>query len=369
MVREFIRTIEIKYNKFWGWFIIRHQFSTPVLSILVTSGSSNLGRFLKWVTITSVAPFTLLISGPVQSRFGDQTTLLSLIEAFIFVKRLNPANQIVLSTYEGEVPPELLNFVDKVILISDPGPDYFRVNPWPIGNGSGNQSANISRMLQSTVSGLNQTQTPLVIKTRVELVPENLTLFETWSGDCSKIILGSESPAIGFFLEHYSGISFSINGLLGIIPDTLQFGRTETLKQVWSSSDYFWQKNFKVLTRKSIRFPITSEQILGLNFLYLYCNFPLENELYRLRRNYKSIKLVQSLVVAERKYFKWSSYKTSGLSANYLKGTLGINIERFQYLDSFHIICKMLFQVYCRAIYHHFRRYFQGFQRFQRNKQ
>ena len=315
-----------------------------------------------------MAPFTLLVSGPIKSRFGNDITLLSLVNAFISVKRLNQANQIILSTYEDEAPLELQEYVDQIILNSDPGPDHFRVNPWPIGNGLRNQSANISRMFQSTVSGLEQTRTSIVIKTRVELIPENFSDFEIWSGDLSKTILQSKSPLIGFLLQHYSGISFSINGILGMIPDTLQYGRTETLRNVWVSSEKFWRQNFEVITRSEIRFPITSEQVLGLNFLHLYCNFPLGDEIYKLRRNYKSMKLVRALIAAERNYFKWSSYKASGLSVNYLKGTLNINIDRVQYLDSFHVICKMLLQVYLRSIYHHFRRYSQGLRNLAKNR-
>jgi len=314
-----------------------------------------------------VTPFTLLVSGPIKSRFGNEITLMSLVNAFIYVKHLNPANQIILSTYEGEVPLELQNYVDRIILNSDPGADYFRVNPWPIGNGLRNQSANISRMFQSTVNGLEQTQTSLVIKTRVELIPENFSEFELWSEDLSRTILGSTSPLIGFLLQHYSGISFSINGILGMIPDTLQYGRTDTLRNVWISSEKFWRQNFDVITRREIRFPITSEQILGLNYLYLYCDFPLGDEIYKLHRNYRSIKLVRAIVGAERNYFKWSSYKASGLSVNYLKGTLNINISRVQNLDSIFAICKMLLKVHLRLIYHHFRRYFQGFRSLRKN--
>ena len=315
-----------------------------------------------------MTPLTLLVSGPIKSKFGNEITLMSIINAFTAVKRLNPANQIILSTYEGEVPLELQDYADQIIINSDPGADYFRVNPWPIGNGFRNQSANISRMLQSTVNGLEQTQTSFVIKTRVEMIPENFSEFELWSDNLSKTILGSTSPLIGFLLQHYSGISFSINGILGMIPDTLQYGRTSTLRNVWISSEKFWRQNFDVITRSEIRFPITSEQILGLNYLHLYCGFPLGDEIYKLRRNYSSIKLIRAIIAAERNYFKWSSYKTSGLSVNYLKGTLNINISRAQTLDSIFTIFKMLLKVYLRLIYHHFRRYFQGFRNLKKNR-
>lgn len=315
-----------------------------------------------------MAPFTLLVSGPIKSRFGNEITLLSLINAFLFIKRLSPENQIILSTYEDEVPLELEKYVDKIILNSDPGADHFRVNPWPIGNGLRNQSANISRMLRSTVSGLEQTQSTFVIKTRVELIPADYSKFVFWLDDISENILQSNAPLIGFFLQHYSGITFSVNGILGMIPDTLQYGRTETLRNLWVSSEKFWQQNFNVITRSRIRFPITSEQVLGVNYLHLFCDFPLSDELGKLRRNYKSVKLIRALIVAERDYFKWSSYKTSGLSANYLRGTLNININRFKYLDSISVILKMLCVVYLKSIYHHFRRYLLGFQNLAKNR-
>ena len=308
-------------------------------------------------------PFTFLIAGPIQSRLDEAITEKSLIESFQIIKSLDPRNQIVFSTYEQEVPDTLFGYADEIVLNIDPGPDYFRVNPWPIGDQSKSQSANFSRLLHTTTSGLRRARNPIVIKTRIELIPENFAIFTEWYLSTSQSVVSSDKPYIGFFLEHYSGISFSIDGLLGGIPDTLQIARRDTLLQLWESAEAFWLENFETLTRKAVRYPITSEQLLGLNFLRLYCGFAIDNELPRLRRNYTSYKLVESLVFAEQNYFRWSEYKCSGFSANYLRGTLHINTTRFEFLSSRRKILIMLTRVFLRRLLHHNRRLLRGLQK------
>jgi hypothetical protein len=308
-------------------------------------------------------PFTLLISGPIQSRLDESITETSLLKSFEIIKSLDPRNQIVFSTYENEVPDPLIGFADEIVINRDPGPDYFRVNPWPIGGQHNSQSANFSRLLQTTTSGLRRTNTPIVIKTRVELVPENFQTFRDWYLSTSESIASSNMPLISFFLEHYSGISFSVDGLLGGIPDTLQIGRRDTLLQLWECTEAFWLKNSDVLTRKNLRYPITSEQILGLNYLQLHCGFPISAEIRRLRRNYTSFTLIKSLLLAEQNYFRWSEYKSSGFSANYLRGTLYINTARFEFLSSRKKIVIMLSKVFLRRLLHHNRRLLRGLRR------
>jgi hypothetical protein len=308
-------------------------------------------------------PFTLLLSGPIKSRFTNKLTEESLIDSLLLIKNINPLNQIVVSTYKGEFPRKLEIYVDNVILNDDPGPDFYRVDPWPIGKRDSLQSSNISRMLGSSVAGLSQVNTSITIKTRLELLPQNSEKFLSWYNKYSAEIRDSDEPLIAFLLEHFSGISFSINGLIGMIPDTFQMSKTQTLKEFWSESSLFWNEHSHFLTNSKIRFPITPEQVIGLNYLGLYSSFDIASKIPLLRRHYISFDLIKSQIRAEKELYRWILYKDAGLSVNYFAGTLAINTSRKVLLHSNTRILRNLSTLILKKVYHHYRRYIQGVRR------
>ena len=115
--------------------------------------------------------------------------------------------------------------------------------------------------------------------------------------------------------------------------------------------------NFRSLTRKTILFPITSEQILGLNYLGLYCDFSVAQELKRLRRYYYSTHLVKAIVNAENNYFIWAKYKDSGLSLNRFKGTYFIVTPDFTKLEKPTQLLKKITMIKIKKYYHICRRF------------
>ena len=125
------------------------------------------------------------------------------------------------------------------------------------------------------------------------------------------------------------------------------------LLELWLTSQKFWHDNFRSLTRKTILFPITSEQILGLNYLSLYCDFSAAQELKNLRRYYYSTKLVKAIVNAENNFFIWTKYKDSDLpyyDSNKVKSFLKLFSlsEPFSLLKlSFYTFDHILYQFYC----------------------
>lgn len=309
----------------------------------------------------TVSPFTLLVSGPISSRFTELVTLQTLIDSFILVKEMNALNRIFVSTYDGDFPVELNPYVDRVLFCKDPGPDNYRVDPWPIGNNERRFESNTSRMLECTNIGLSHIETALTIKTRVELLPENSKIFSAWYQDIASFICESDEPLIAILHEHFSGISFSINGILGMLPDTFQLAKTETLQKIWFESQIFWKKYLDHLIIKKYRFPISPEQVIGLNFLELYANFDLKNEFSSIRRYYTSLKLIKSQIFAEKKLYILQEYKNSGMSVNYFAGTLKIDTSHVYNLDSkFESLCAFV-DLLAKRFFHHYRRYLHGF--------
>lgn len=306
-------------------------------------------------------PFTLVVSGPVKSRFSSSLNSNSLRDSFILVKNMNASNQIIISTYKDEFPNNLNKYVDKVIINSDPGPDLYRVDPWPISNASKQQTSNISRMLKCTSAGLAEVQTEIVIKSRVELLPENSQYFQNWYVSNAHSLVESQKPLILFLIEHFSGISFSINGILGMVPDTFQVSKTDTLKRTWDQASLFWENYSLLISNSGRRFPLIPEQIIGLNFLNLYGGFDLHKEIPKLRRHFVSTKLVKSQIYAERELINWISYRNSGLSLNYFAKTAQIDSSRIYDLGSKVDIYRALLNLVAKKIYHHYRRYYIGF--------
>ena len=285
---------------------------------------------------------SLLITGQIKSREMNDDLNLQLFQAYKIMKDLNSKNEIVISTYKNEIKGiDKANF-DKLVLNKDPGPDNFRVSPWPIGRKSQRFATNYSRIFTTAISGLKECQNNIVIKTRIELIPRDLSKFKEWIEYITTQIDGDSNARIAFLTEHYNGVAFSIDGTLGTLPNTIQIAEKEILLDLWSSSLVFWQKNFKTLTRKTLLFPITDEQIVGLNYLALFCGFPISRELKKLRRYYFSLTLTKAIIKAENEHYIWTKYSDSGLSVNRFKGTLTIITPKIIKLNGKTEIAKKL---------------------------
>lgn len=302
-------------------------------------------------------PFTFVLAGPVLSRFYKGINLQALLEMCRVIKSIDQRNEIIVSTYSNEMPEELVRFVDLVVSVEDPGADLLRTGPWPVGPKSRRCMSNTTRMYLSSLAGIRKATNELVIKSRVELIPENHEKFKAWY---TKIEPEISEGKIGFFIESYEGINFSVSGTLGHLPDILQFGTKNTLLNIWQDSLEFWSDNRKILTRRTIRYPIGGDQILGLCYLSRYHNFKLENKVRKLKKHYFSFGLMGKILIAEKSTYIWSSYKNSGFSTNYFKGLIGIkvpsNILSISKLDLIYRIIR----VFLKKIKHHYRKLLVG---------
>ena len=302
-------------------------------------------------------PFTFVLAGPVLSRFYKGINLQALTEMCRIIKSIDQRNEIIVSTYPNEMPEELVRFVDLVVLVEDPGADLLRTGPWPVGPKSRRCMSNTTRMYLSSLRGIQNATNELVIKSRVELIPENHEKFKAWYTNIEPEI--SEGK-IGFFIESYEGINFSISGNLGHLPDILQFGTKNTLLNIWHDSLEFWSENRKILTRRTIRYPLGGDQILGLCYLSRYHNFKLENKVRKLKKHYFSFGLMSKILNAEKSTYIWSSYNNSGFSTNYFKGLTGIKTPSHILYKNKRDLMRRLVRVFLKKIKHHYRRLYVG---------
>jgi hypothetical protein len=283
-------------------------------------------------------------------------TLDDLISSFNLVKSLNSQNQIILSTYAGEVPEELKSLVDLIIINKDPGEDVLEEPGDTPRKSKYGYGKNNSRMFETTISGLLACNSGIVIKTRIELIPEIEEEFVLWFENMASQVLDSNLPKIGFFTQHYSGIAVALNGLFGALPDTLQISQKEILINIWELASEIWEIHKNIIRKNSNFYPATSEQILGLAFLSIYARFPLEQNVHKISRYFLTLPLIKSILQAENKFYLWSSYLGSGFSANYFKGTLQIDITKLQTNLGFIRTSRKFCLALAKTVFHHIRR-------------
>jgi hypothetical protein len=274
-------------------------------------------------------PFTLMISGLIGSRIPNEIALAEIRSSLLHFKREFQGCEIVISTYEGEVPQEILDLVDKIVYSQDPGPDTVLRRHF-LGKNVSPSVYNYSRLLATTVSGLNACSHRIVFKTRIELIPSEATVFASAMIEPVEKIANSELPLIGFLTQHYSGVSFCVNGTLGILPDTFQVAKKETLLKTWTLAQSIWLENLKDYKFGIRRYPITCEQILGLSFLSQYCDLDI-NMLYRkLNRYIFSKKLL-------KKQDKFNTYYSTAIN-KFINIYLDSYANVSQYTKLFHEI-------------------------------
>jgi len=272
-----------------------------------------------------IKPISLVITGQVKSRIEIAGGLEKVAENLNNFKKIHSENEIIISTFNGQQVSQIDEISDITIINSDPGPDYFRVQPWPIANRKSNQSANYSRMFTTAISGLSACKNTIVIKTRIELIPDDCTKFKDWLSICIDGI-GENSNRVGLFIEHYNGIIFSIDGTLGTLPATLLIAEKSTLLEIYTRSKQMWDRNFLAYTRKKFLFPVTDEQILGLSYLSIVANFNLDSVINKVKRYYISRELISAIQKTEKYKLVYTKYSESGFTKNYFAGSSYIKV-------------------------------------------
>lgn len=310
----------------------------------------------------TVQPVSLLVSGLISGRFSKNgSNLLRVTRSFKIFREIDMRNEIVISTYENEVPKELENLVDKIIINKDPGPDIYRTNPWPIGQDERRNLDNITRLFTTTYEGVKACKNEIVLKTRIEMLPAHELQFKYFYNRIQDSFKETNESRVGFFLEHYTGVFFAIDGQLGVIPGMVQIGSKSTLEKIWGTSLVFWQKNKEIVTRKSVRHPLSSEQVLGHVYLNLFCKLDLTRIIKKLKKYYISVKLIRSIMFAEKMNFVYFQYKESGLSNYVYPGTINIKTpEKYNKKSLLDLILQMII-ILIKRPKHLVRRYYEGF--------
>lgn len=113
---------------------------------------------------------TVVLQGSIKSKFYG----LSCVEISVAsIRKLMPSCKIILSTWEGEkVPKNLL--VDKIIYNNDPS--YYTRDCTETG-----KKNNVNRQIVSTIEGINEVETSLVLKLRTDFILTNLNFIKEFN--------------------------------------------------------------------------------------------------------------------------------------------------------------------------------------------
>ena len=301
-------------------------------------------------------PVSMVITGLIKGRMSTQLNLKQIISSLIIFKEINPRNEIIISTYRNQTPKALLKYIDRVVINNDPGPDVYINDRWRLFRGEIKPTINHNtRFFLLNYNGIKECRNNLVLKTRIEMLPENSSQLDNLIEQYF-VSRSPDIPEVGFFTEHYSGVRFSIHGILGEIPGTIQIGKKKTLESIYRESLTFWQNEKQRLTKEH-RHVLIVEQILGLNFLFLFCEFPLYSEIHKLNKYYISIKLIKAIIRAEEKNFIFLSLKQSGFALYKYQGTRYIKTPKDIYKISRTKIALKLIIVISKRYKHLVRKY------------
>lgn len=210
---------------------------------------------------------SLIICGPLINRISEE----KLIESFALLKRLELecGLEIIISTYKSEITGALASFNFKTIINNDPGSDSANGGLATFGLQKKITTRNTTRMLTTTLAGLSQANRPIVIKTRVEILPENMNFAEALHHTIQNL---NEHVKIIFLSEHYFGPLRDEKPVLAWLPDTFQIMKTKDSIKLWSAALDIWQVNKKFWLGKRLHCDITNEQILGLSYQKIFLN-------------------------------------------------------------------------------------------------
>ena len=166
---------------------------------------------------------TFVVQGPSVELNGKDLTL----RLFSSIREWFPLSRILFSTWKNP-NPNYLEFLDKIVINSDPGAEYFLDYPATLNN--------VNRQIVSTYQGLKSVETQYAIKVRSDLIFYNRKILKALQID----EIEGRNPKWSFLQRNVLvSNQTSINPRLCTpIPfhlcDWIHAGQTKDLLEIWS---------------------------------------------------------------------------------------------------------------------------------------
>lgn len=240
------------------------------------------------------------ISVVVQGAIGGDDLTEQVVES---ARRHLPGCEVILSTWRGE--RELAVPVDQRIESEDPGAPWQIHEEWP---------ANTNRLLRSTVEGLKACTRPYALKLRTDTPLSGtgfLVTFQRYPERSSALrLLQDRIVVINFYCWNPELRPF---GLFSV-ADTVNFGRTEDLRDVWyrpldeepANSTWFESHSRPDPDRAPwAAFRYTPEQLLWLGFVRKHVEVPFEhfNDVTPTSELVSELSIANNTIIVERDQF------------------------------------------------------------------
>ncbi len=240
------------------------------------------------------------ISVVIQGAIGGDDLTEQVVES---ARRHLPGCEVIVSTWEGQ--RELAVPVDQRIESEDPGAPWQIHEEWP---------ANTNRLLRSTVAGLKACTRPYALKLRTDTPLSGtgfLVMFQRYPQRGSALrLLRDRIVVINFYCWNPDLRPF---GLFSV-ADTVNFGRTEDLREVWDrpldeepeNSTWFESHSRPDPDRAPwAGFRYTPEQLLWLGFVRKHVQVPFEhfNDVTPTSELVSELSIANNAIILERDQF------------------------------------------------------------------
>jgi hypothetical protein len=240
------------------------------------------------------------ISVVIQGAIGGDELPEQVVES---ARRHLPGCEVILSTWQGE--RELGVPVDQRVESEDPGAPWQIHEEWP---------ANTNRLLRSTVAGLKACTRPYALKLRTDTPVSGTGFLETFQRYPERAsalrLLHDRIVVINFYCWNPELRPF---GLFSV-ADTVNFGRTEDLLDVWdrpldeepANSTWFESHPRPDPDRAPwAGFRYTPEQLLWLGFVRKHVEVPFEhfNDVTPTSELLSELSIANNAIIVERERF------------------------------------------------------------------
>jgi WavE lipopolysaccharide synthesis len=258
-----------------------------------------------WMGAISTEEISVVIQGAISADDLPEQVVES-------ARRHLPGCEVVLSTWYGE--RELTVPVDQRIESEDPGAPWQIHEEWP---------ANTNRLLRSTAAGLTACTRPYALKLRTDtpLVGNGfLVTFQRYPERAGALrLLNDRIVVINFYCWNPALRPF---GLFSV-ADTVNFGRTEDLREVWdrpldeepANSTWFESHSRPDPDRAPwAGFRYTPEQLLWLGFVRKHVHVPFEhfNDVTPTSQLLSELSIANNAIIVDRDQFGVALPKFAG---------------------------------------------------------
>jgi len=204
---------------------------------------------------------SIIFQGPIFHEFT--------LKAIKTTRKVFPESEIILSTYNGSDVTNLMNYIDRLVTIEDPGFDYHF-----FGYSDYNLRTNIYRMISTSLNGIQKSTKKFAVKLRSDTILHNREILNLYNSLSSQAMEFSNKIMVSKIMdENYLDEFF--------IGDWFQMGLRSDLEKLYQAAYKLANNNHSVRKLFTLKSRLVPEYFLW-NSLYNDLNYLSSKDNYRL---------------------------------------------------------------------------------------